>query len=60
MRYNDLFAPMVKAMQELKAENDELKRKLTEYEQTQALIISEIEKLKSLKSETKEIKLGEK
>ena len=47
-------------LQELKAENDELKRKLTEYEQTQALIISEIEKLKSLKSETKEIKLGEK
>ena len=25
MRYNDLFAPMVKAIQELKAENDELK-----------------------------------
>jgi trimeric autotransporter adhesin len=29
LRYNDLLAPMVKAIQELKAENDRLKRELT-------------------------------
>lgn len=41
LRYNDLFAPMIKAIQELKNENDQLK--------------SEIESLKSVKEQLTEI-----
>ena len=33
LRYNDLLAPMVKAIQELKTENDLLKERLTKFEQ---------------------------
>jgi len=40
MRYNDLFAPMVKAIQELKAENEELKKNNED-------LVSEVELLKS-------------
>lgn len=60
MRYNDLLAPMVKAIQELEAENDELKRKLGEFERMQVNIMSEIQKIRDEKNETREIKLGEK
>lgn len=33
LRYNDLFAPMIKAIQELKKENEELKVRLTKLEE---------------------------
>jgi len=35
LRYNDLLAPMVKAIQELKAENDDLRRELEEMKERQ-------------------------
>lgn len=60
LRYNDLLAPMVKAIQELKAENDELKDKLSKFEQIQNILAVEIDKLKSKDKEYKEVKLGEK
>ncbi|MBL8008247.1 MAG: tail fiber domain-containing protein [Ignavibacteria bacterium] len=41
MRYNDLFAPIVKAIQELKTENEELK-------QNNIKLASEIESIKSM------------
>ncbi len=56
----NLFPIVVKAIQDLKSENDELKEKLAGFEQTQQLLVSEIEKLKSKSNETKEVKLGEK
>ena len=46
LRYNDLIAPMIKAIQELKAENDALKDKLTQFEEMQSVLAGEIEKLK--------------
>ncbi len=46
LRYNDLLAPMVKAIQELKveneiikSENEELKAKLTKIEQIQSVLL---------------------
>jgi len=59
LRYNDLLAPMIKAIQELKVENDELKEKLTKLEQMQNLLASEIEKMKLNNMNTKEVKLGD-
>lgn len=53
LRYNDLIAPMIKAIQELNekneelsAENTDLKDRLTKYEQMQNVLAGEIEKLK--------------
>ncbi|NOS84833.1 MAG: hypothetical protein HOP31_06815 [Ignavibacteria bacterium] len=46
LRYNDLIAPMIKAIQELKSENDELKDKLAKFEEMQSVLAVEIEKLK--------------
>jgi hypothetical protein len=43
----NLLPIMVKAIQELKIENDELKEKLIKFEQMQSFLVSEIEKLKS-------------
>jgi len=47
LRYNDLLAPMVKAIQELKNENDALKNRLSKSESVQELLVNEIERLKS-------------
>ncbi|MEO8512977.1 MAG: tail fiber domain-containing protein [Ignavibacteria bacterium] len=55
--YGNLLPVMVKAIQELKAENDELKDKLANFEQTQSMLVSEIEKLKAKDNETREVKL---
>ena len=56
----NLFPIVVKAIQDIKSENDELKEKLAGFEQTQKILVNEIEKLKSKSNETKEVKLGEK
>lgn len=48
LRYNDLLAPMVKAIQELKEENDELKDKLQKLEQMQNILMNEISNLKTV------------
>ncbi|MFC2093453.1 tail fiber domain-containing protein [Bacteroidota bacterium] len=47
----NLFPIMVKAIQELKIENDELKEKLAKFEQMQNYLANEIEKLKSKEGE---------
>jgi len=54
LRYNDLIAPMIKAIQELNvkneelsAENTDLKDRLIKYEQMQNVLAGEIEKLKN-------------
>ncbi len=66
LRYNDLMSPMIKAIQELKTENDELKERLAKYEEVQNMLANEIEKMKAkdemLKQvqHDKEVKLGEK
>ncbi len=46
LRYNDLLAPMIKAIQELKSENDELKDRLNKYEFMQKAMLEEIEIMK--------------
>jgi trimeric autotransporter adhesin len=55
LRYNDLLAPMVKAIQELKveneiikSENEELKAKLTKIEQIQNILLKEINQIKTV------------
>jgi hypothetical protein len=60
LRYNDLLAPMIKAIQELKVENVGLKEKLAEYDKMQNMLASEIEKMKQNNADIKEIKLTEK
>jgi len=45
--YGNLLPVMVKAIQELKAENDELKEKLSKFENLQNVLAGEIEKLKN-------------
>ena len=47
----NLLPIMVKAIQELKIENDELKEKLSKFEQTQNYLVGEIEKLKTKEGE---------
>ena len=56
----NLLPVMVKAIQELKEENDGLKDKLAKFEQMQNMMANEIEKLKSKENESKEVKLTEK
>ena len=58
--YGNLLPVMVKAIQELKTENDELKNKLAKFEEMQSMMAVEIEKMRSNKNNVKEIKLGEK
>ncbi|MBN1633269.1 MAG: tail fiber domain-containing protein [Ignavibacteria bacterium] len=48
LRYNDLLAPMVKAIQELKEENDELKDKLQKLEQMQIILMNEMSRIKTV------------
>jgi trimeric autotransporter adhesin len=74
LRYNDLLAPMVKAIQELsegllaeKSKNDELKNRnasleerLAKYELMQNMLVKKMEALESNKNDLKEVKLGEK
>jgi hypothetical protein len=65
--YGNLLPVMVKAIQELKTENDglkdensELKERLSKLEQMQNSLALEIEKFKSKSAEVKEVKLSEK
>lgn len=58
--YGNLLPVMVKAIQELKTENDELKDKLAKFEEMQNMLAGEIEKIKSNNNSIKEIKLTEK
>ena len=67
LRYNDLLAPMIKAIQELKNENDilrtenvKLKQMFSEFQQTQSKLIKKIEQIELKDTDVKEIKLGEK
>lgn len=58
-RYNDLFAPIVKAIQELKSENDELKsanEKLTLEMQSLKTINEKLVKLEKIVNELSELK----
>jgi hypothetical protein len=47
---------MIKAIQELKTENDLLKEKLAEFEKKQVILAVEIEKMKT--AQVKDVKLG--
>jgi hypothetical protein len=58
--YGNLLPVMVKAIQELKTENDELKDKLAKFEEMQNVMAGEIEKMKLNNSGIKEVKLTEK
>ncbi len=58
--YGNLLPVMVKAIQELKSENDELKDKLAKFEEMQSMLVGEIEKMKSTNNSIKEVKLTEK
>ena len=67
LRYNDLLAPMIKAIQELKNENNilrtenvKLKQMFSEFQQTQSKLIKKIEQIELKDTDVKEIKLGEK
>ncbi len=54
----NLLPVMVKAIQELKAENIELKDKLDKFERMQNVLVSEIEQLKSKDAEFKQVRNG--
>ncbi len=58
--YGNLLPVMVKAIQELKSENDELIEKLAKFEEMQNVLAGEIEKIKSGSGSIKEVKLTEK
>ena len=58
--YGNLLPVMVKAIQELKSENDELKDKLAKLEEMQIMLAGEISKMKHGNSSIKEIKMSEK
>lgn len=60
LRYNDLIAPMIKAIQELKNENDELKNNLDKFERMHNILANEVEKISSKVAENTEVKMGEK
>ncbi|MDH3267506.1 MAG: tail fiber domain-containing protein [Ignavibacteria bacterium] len=55
----NLLPIMVKAIQDLKKENDVLKAKLTKFEQAQNILVTEIENLKTNDSETSKVSLGD-
>ena len=55
----NLLPIIVKAIQDLKKENDELKARLTKFEQMGNMLASEIEKLKTNSNETTKVSLGE-
>jgi hypothetical protein len=55
----NLLPIIVKAIQDLKKENDELKTMLAKTEQTQYMLTSEIEKLRTNKNEVTKVSLGE-
>jgi len=54
----NLLPIIVKAIQDLKKENDELKTRLTKSEQMQNALTAEIEKLESSNNETTKVSLG--
>jgi serine phosphatase RsbU (regulator of sigma subunit) len=74
LRYNDLLAPMVKAIQELNEVNEKLKsqneklqvknenleERLTKYEQMQNMLAKKLEQLETKDKDVKNVKLGEK
>ena len=60
LRYNDLLAPMIKAIQELKAENDDLKNELNEMKDIKIKLNALVIQIEQLKHDYKEIKLTEK
>ena len=74
LRYNDLLAPMVKAIQELNEENEKLKsqneklqvknenleERLTKYEQMQNMLAKKLEQLETKDKDVKNVKLSEK
>lgn len=55
----NLLPIMVKAIQDLKKENDELKARLTKFEQMGNMLTAEIEKLKTNSNETTKVSLGD-
>ena len=74
LSYNDLLAPMVKAIQELNEENEKLKsqneklqvknenleERLTKYEQMQNMLAKKLEQLETKDKDVKNVKFGEK
>jgi len=56
----NLLPIIVKAIQDLKKENDELKTRLTKSEQMQNMLVAEIDKLKTNSTEITKVSLGEK
>ncbi len=65
LRYNDLLAPMIKAIQELNEENQNLKaanqnleERMAKFEQLQSIMMNEIENIKSPGSENKIVRAG--
>lgn len=56
----NLLPIMVKAIQDLKKENDVLKDRLTKFEKMQTLLVAEIEKIKANNYETTKVSLGTK
>jgi trimeric autotransporter adhesin len=52
----NLLPVMVKAIQELKSENDELKEKIARFEQMQIMLAGEIEKIKENNNEINKVK----
>ncbi len=46
LRYNDLLAPLIKALQELKSENDALNTRIEQLVKMQNVLVNEIEKIK--------------
>lgn len=64
MRYNDLFSPIVKAIQELKAENDELRKEVSQLKTVNEKvvkleqIVNELSSIKHTSLTGKEVKLA--
>jgi len=56
--HGNLLPVMVKAIQELKAENNDLKAKLDKFERMQNVLVSEIEQLKLKDAELTQVKSG--
>ena len=59
MRYNDLLSPMVKAIQELKTENDELKKEIEQFKTVNDKIVK-LEKIVNEMTSVKHTSLNEK